>query len=61
MKSVAACPYCGAIHSALCPRISAIEYFRDGTTRRVEFFGSQPVVQFIKSEPAMSIVAGAKS
>jgi hypothetical protein len=33
------CPYCGTIpHLAgICPTIKAMEYYPDGTTKRVEF------------------------
>lgn len=38
------CPYCGMIHQMTCPRIKAIEYNADGSTRRVEFHSPAPVV-----------------
>lgn len=31
------CPYCGGLHIGLCPTVKAIEYYPDGTTKRVEF------------------------
>lgn len=31
------CHYCGLIHETKCPSVKAIEYFPDGTIRRVEF------------------------
>lgn len=31
------CPHCGMIHTTKCPLIKAIEYFPDGTVKRVEF------------------------
>jgi hypothetical protein len=32
------CEYCGdMLHNGECPRVSAREYFPDGSTRRVEF------------------------
>lgn len=31
------CPHCGMIHDTTCPRIKAIEYHQDGSTKRVEF------------------------
>lgn len=38
------CPHCGLTHKTTCPRISAIEYETDGTIRRVEFHGPQPII-----------------
>jgi len=35
------CPHCGLLHlvdSGPCPRIKAIEYYPDGTIKRVEYF-----------------------
>jgi hypothetical protein len=38
LRDFPTCPYCsGAAHPiASCPEVSAIEYFRDGTIKRVE-------------------------
>lgn len=36
------CPYCGMGHSSICPRVRAIEYHPDGSTKRVEFYNPQP-------------------
>lgn len=32
------CPYCGVTHfgNQLCPRVTAIEYYPDGSIKRVE-------------------------
>lgn len=31
------CPYCAAIsHSGMCPRIKSIEYYPNGTIKKVE-------------------------
>lgn len=30
------CPYCGSIHSTVCHKVKAIEYYQDGTVKRVE-------------------------
>jgi hypothetical protein len=38
------CPYCGFLHKALCSKIRAIEYFEDGTVKRVEFHSPAPLV-----------------
>ena len=32
-----ACRWCGMYHGALCPAVAAIEYFADGSVKRVEF------------------------
>jgi hypothetical protein len=32
------CIYCGALHDVqMCPKIKSIEYFENGTIKRVEF------------------------
>lgn len=31
------CPYCGLLHAGTCSRVKAIEYYQDGTVKRVEF------------------------
>lgn len=32
------CPYCGNVHTTVCPMVKAIEYHADGVTvKRVEF------------------------
>lgn len=35
------CKHCGLIHAygGVCPRIKAIEYYPDGTIKRVEYHG----------------------
>jgi hypothetical protein len=33
------CGHCGSHHSVQCPRIKAIEYYPDGTVKRVEYHG----------------------
>ena len=38
------CPHCGMGHSGMCPRIKAIEYHQDGTTKRVEYHVPQPTI-----------------
>jgi hypothetical protein len=30
------CNYCGQTHTGTCPRVKAIEYWPDGTVKRVE-------------------------
>jgi hypothetical protein len=31
------CGHCGLYHGAVCPRIRAIEYYPDGSLKRVEY------------------------
>lgn len=31
------CGHCGMIHGPACPRIRAIEYYENGTVKRVEY------------------------
>jgi hypothetical protein len=31
------CPYCGNYHRTKCPMVKSIEYFDNGSIRRVEF------------------------
>lgn len=38
---VATCQYCGAIHAGRCPAVAAIEYYPDGSVKRVEFLSPQ--------------------
>jgi len=38
------CPHCGMIHQTTCARIKAIEYYQDGTTKRVELHAPLPMV-----------------
>jgi hypothetical protein len=37
------CGHCGMIHGPICPRIKAVEYYPDGTVKRVEYHGIPPV------------------
>jgi hypothetical protein len=39
---MSSCPYCGLIHNTTCPKIKAIEYYPDGSTKRVEFHSPVP-------------------
>ena len=32
------CQHCGNYHTGQCPRIKAIEYYANGTVKRIEFF-----------------------
>jgi len=31
------CPHCGGLHGPRCPEVKAIEYFEDGSIRRIEY------------------------
>ena len=34
------CKHCGVIHETRCPCIKSIEYFEDGTIKRIEYLTS---------------------
>lgn len=36
-KKMEKCRHCGMIHGLLCPSVKAIEYYPDGTIKRVEY------------------------
>lgn len=42
------CQFCGTHHYSMCPKIKAIDYFEDGTIKRLEFYDM----------PSATIVAG---
>lgn len=33
------CPHCGLYHGPACPRIAEIEYYENGTIKRVRYHG----------------------
>jgi hypothetical protein len=35
------CRWCGGFHNSICPTIKAMEYYPDGTVKRVEFKPAQ--------------------
>lgn len=37
------CPHCGQYHTAICPRIRALDFFADGTVKRVEYWPPPPI------------------
>lgn len=37
------CPHCGFYHKTTCGRIKAIEYYQDGTVKRVELHSPLPM------------------
>jgi hypothetical protein len=34
--SIPTCNYCGSWHTGICPRVAEIEYYEDGTVKRVK-------------------------
>lgn len=36
-RAVSVCPYCQNVHSGPCPHIKAIEYYPDGTPKKIEY------------------------
>lgn len=38
------CSHCGMLHVGPCLRIKAIEYYPNGTVKRVEYHAPQPVI-----------------
>lgn len=40
------CAHCGKYHESPCPRVKAVEYYPDGTVKRVEYIEPQPLKQF---------------
>ena len=42
-----ACPHCGGTHKETCHKIRAIEYYENGTIKRVEFHAPAPVVGIV--------------
>lgn len=44
--SLATCQWCGCIHpKTICPRARAIDYYPDGSIKRVEFWESPKVTR----------------
>lgn len=39
-SGTAPCQHCGMHHQGACPRVKAIEYYSDGTVKRVEYKGA---------------------
>lgn len=37
--NVTPCPHCGMLHGGICHLVKAIEYYPDGTVKRIEFKG----------------------
>lgn len=37
------CKHCGTIHGPLCPFIKAVEYYENGTVKRVEYHNRPPL------------------
>lgn len=49
-----ACPYCAASHEGRCPLVKAIEYFENGTIKRVEYVTA---ADHIAANPLQKVVA----
>jgi hypothetical protein len=47
------CFWCGIHHDALCPKVESIEYYPDGTIRKITFFAPGPVVSYGLHLPGM--------
>lgn len=45
------CEWCGCIHSGKCPQVKAIQYHKDGTVKRVEFFAPNDYVAPVVVKP----------
>ena len=47
------CQWCGMIHAStgVCPMVKALEYYPDGTLKRVEFKPDPPYPHFIPMGP----------
>jgi hypothetical protein len=39
------CGWCGLIHQGACPKVKAIEYYPNGTIKRIEFHGASMPAQ----------------
>lgn len=50
-----ACRWCGLIHKGTCHRVEEIEYFPDGTVKRVRFRGDDDQPLTVPSEPTTTI------
>jgi hypothetical protein len=37
------CKHCGMLHQGTCPRISAIDYYPNGSIKRIEYFENKPL------------------
>ena len=37
------CPWCGSWHTGTCSRVKSIEYYPDGSIKRVEFHDDKPI------------------
>lgn len=48
-----ACRYCGMHHGPTCHTVKAIEYYQDGSIKRVEFKASGDYAQAVQSIPTV--------
>jgi hypothetical protein len=45
------CGHCGMWHAGPCARIKAMEYYPDGTMKRVEYYDARPAMQHKTAQP----------
>jgi len=45
------CPHCGLIHDTTCPRIKSIDYYKDGSVKRIEFHLPTPISSTVSPPP----------
>ena len=50
--TIPTCPYCGAMpHQGICPSVKAIEYYPDGSIKRVEMRGAEQSDFVLRNTP----------
>ncbi len=52
------CRWCGLIHGPKCPSVKAIEYYPDGTVKRIEFYSPNDYGTVMAIGPGMSVTMG---
>ncbi len=57
-SNVTGCFYCGLVHNTVCPRIEEIEYYPNGTTKRVKLRTDTYTVTISEDEPDQYDVIG---
>lgn len=53
------CEHCGNVHATTCPRIKAIEYYPDGTVKRITFYSPNdygPIMSFSGAGSAKEMI-----
>lgn len=41
LQSLQSCCHCGMYHIGMCPRVKSVEYYPDGTIKRVEYHAAE--------------------